>query len=189
MTDNNDPDNTVMASVHYGDGTMSFVAEAPLTVISLTGYNNTATAAFAIATTSGPAATHVAATLAASKIANGTQIHVPAALTASEATLVAMASKATLAEAPLPVIYPTGHNNTATAAFAIATTGFCALDALWQVSTPTVAKWLMLCHLTGLCLVVTIIASQALHFEMQGQQKLSRTFCHLSWMMVNLLSM
>ncbi len=49
MADNNDPNDTVMASVHCGDGPMSFVAEAPLTVISLTGYNNAATAAFAIA--------------------------------------------------------------------------------------------------------------------------------------------
>jgi hypothetical protein len=122
MTDNNDPEHTVMVSVHCGDGPMSFVAEAPLTVISLTGYNNTATAAFAIATTTGPAATHVAATLAASKIAIATQKHVPAALTASEAMLAAMSSEATLAEAPLTVIYPTRHNNTAIAAFAIATT-------------------------------------------------------------------
>jgi hypothetical protein len=147
MADNNDPDNTVMASVHCGDGPMSFVAEVPLTVISLTGYNNTATTAFAIATTTGPAATHVTATLAASKIANAKQTHVPAALmvskatlaamaskatlaethvpaalTASEATLAAMASEAMLAEVPLTVIYPTGHNNTATATFAIATT-------------------------------------------------------------------
>ncbi len=70
MADNNDPDDTVMASVHCGDGPMSFAAEALLTVISLTGYNNTTTAAFAIATTTRPAATHIAATLAASKIAN-----------------------------------------------------------------------------------------------------------------------
>jgi hypothetical protein len=90
MTDNNDPGNTVMASVHCGDGPMSFVAKAPLTVISPTGYNNSATAAFAIATTTGPAATHVAATLAASKIANATQTHIPAALMASKATLAAM---------------------------------------------------------------------------------------------------
>ena len=49
--------------------------------------------------------------------------------------------------------------------------------------SPTVAKWLMLCHLTGLYLDVTIIASQALNFKMQGKLKLSRTSCHLSWMM------
>ena len=80
MTDNNDnaPDDAVMASVLCGDGSMSFVAEAPLTVIAPAGYNNTATIAFALATTMGqasntsvPAAqTHITATLAASEIVN-----------------------------------------------------------------------------------------------------------------------
>ena len=65
-----------MVSVLFGDGPMSIVAEAPLTVIAPTGYNNTANIAFALVTTMGPAVstsvstaqTHNAATLMASKI-------------------------------------------------------------------------------------------------------------------------
>ena len=57
MTDNNDPDDTVMASAFSGDRPMSFVAEAPLTVIAPARYNNdTTTIAFAVATTIGTAA-------------------------------------------------------------------------------------------------------------------------------------
>ena len=40
-----------MVSVLFGDGPMSIVAEAPLTVIAPTGYNNTANNAFALVTT------------------------------------------------------------------------------------------------------------------------------------------
>ena len=78
MTDNNDPDDTVMASVLPGDRPMSFVAEAPLTVIALAGYNNTTTVAFAVATTKGTSATTHgagAATLAVSKIVSAVQTH------------------------------------------------------------------------------------------------------------------
>ena len=56
MADNNYPDDTVMASVFPGDRPMSFLAEAPLTVIAPSGYNNATTVAFAVATTTGTAA-------------------------------------------------------------------------------------------------------------------------------------
>jgi len=104
MTDNNDPDDTVMASVFPGDRPMSFVAEAPLTVIAPARYNNdTTTIAFAVATTTGTAAaTHGAgaATLtASSEMVNAAQTHA-AATAASEATLVAMTAASETENAP-----------------------------------------------------------------------------------------
>ena len=75
-TNTNDPDDTVMASVFPGDHPMTFVAEAPLTVIAPAGYNNTAIVAFAVATTTGTAAATQcagAAMLAVSKIVNAGQ--------------------------------------------------------------------------------------------------------------------
>lgn len=61
MTDNNDPDGTVMASVFPGDRPMSFVAEVPLTVIAPAGYNNdTATVAVALPLLQGQQLQHVA---------------------------------------------------------------------------------------------------------------------------------
>jgi len=110
MTDNNDPDDTVMASVFPGDRPMSFVAEAPLTVIAQAGYNNdTATVAFAVATTTGTAAaTHGAGTatlVASSEIVNAAQTHV-AATAASEATLVVMTAASETENAPFDTAPP-----------------------------------------------------------------------------------
>ena len=110
MTDNNDPDDTVMASVFPGDRPMSFVAEAPLTVIAPDRYNNdTATVAVAVATTTGTAAATRgagAATLAASsEIVNAAQTHV-ATMAASEATLVAMTAASETENAPFDTVPP-----------------------------------------------------------------------------------
>ena len=110
MTDNNDPDGTVMASVFPGDRPMSFVAEVPLTVIAPAGYNNdTATVAVAVANTTGTAAATRgagAATLAASsEIVNAAQTHV-AAMAASEATLVAMTAASETENAPFDTAPP-----------------------------------------------------------------------------------
>ena len=92
MTDNNDPDDSVMALVFLGDRPASFVAEVPVTVIAPAGSNNTATAAFAVATTTGTAAAAQgigAATLAAAPVVNVVPTHV-AAMAASKTTLVGM---------------------------------------------------------------------------------------------------
>ncbi len=97
---------SLMASVLCGDGPMSFVAEAPLTVISPTGYNNTATIAFAVATTTGPAATHIVAMLVASEIANAVQLHKPAMLAVFKATLEAMAVASEIENAPFNTALP-----------------------------------------------------------------------------------
>ena len=100
MTDNNDPDNTVIASVLCGGGPMLFFAEVSLTVIALAECNNTAIIAFAVATATGPAATHVATTLAAYRIVNVAQTHIANMLVASEAKLMAMRAAPEIENAP-----------------------------------------------------------------------------------------
>ena len=125
MTNNNDPDDNVMASVFPADRPMSFVAEAPLTVIAPAGYNNTATVAFAVATTTGTAAATQcagAATLAASE--NAVPTHV-SAMAAGAATLAALenaapthasamaASQATLVAMKAPPEHDNAHFDTA----------------------------------------------------------------------------
>ena len=68
MTDNNVPVDAVEALMFPGNRPASLVAAAPLTVIAPAGSNNTATVAFAVATTTGTAAAAQgisAATLAA----------------------------------------------------------------------------------------------------------------------------
>ncbi len=120
MTDNNDPDDTVMASVFPGDRPMSFVAEAPLTVIDPAGYNNdTATITVAVVTTTGTAAatrgTGAAMLAASSEIVNAAQTHV-AAMAASEATLVTMTAASETENAPFDTA-PLLNDATSSASF------------------------------------------------------------------------
>jgi hypothetical protein len=91
MTDNNVSCDAVKALMFPGHWPASLVAAAPLTVIAPAGSNNTATVAFAVATTTGTAAAVQgvsAATLAATGADTAAPTHVPTA--ASDATLVAM---------------------------------------------------------------------------------------------------
>ncbi len=92
MTDNNVPVDTVMALMFPRHCPASFVALAPLTVIAPAGSNNTATVAFAVATTTGTAAAAQdvgAPTLAAMSVANAAPTHLPT-MAVSKAMLVAM---------------------------------------------------------------------------------------------------
>ena len=91
MPDNNVPVDAVEALMFPGHRPASIVAAAPLTVIAPAGLNNTDTVAFAVATTTGPAAAAqgvIAATLAATGADAAAPTHVPTA--GSDATLVAM---------------------------------------------------------------------------------------------------
>ena len=133
-----------MASVFPGDHPMSFVAEAPLTVIAPAGYNNdTATVTFAVATATGTAAATqgagTATLVVSSKIVNTAQTHIAATAT-SDATLVAMTAASETENAPFDTAPPL---NVATSSTSFPPSTYCQNEedfVATLLSTGTVGK-------------------------------------------------